>query len=60
MAPFEVAVDTLMSLRINASDIASLFHNISTSSDIPDVISAVVFRCVSKVKVKGDLKTVSA
>ena len=60
VAPFEVVVDTLMSLRINASDIASLFNNISTASDIPDVISAVVFRCASEVKVKGDLRKANA
>lgn len=44
VAPFEVRVDTLMSMRINASDIAHLFSNISTSPTTPDVISAVVFR----------------
>ena len=44
IAPFEVAVDTLMSLRINASDIANLFSTVSNASTA-DVISAIVFRC---------------
>ena len=44
VASFEVAVDTLMALRINASDIATLFNSISNSSSVPDVISAIVFR----------------
>ena len=44
VAPFEVAVDTLMALRINASDITNLFRAISNSSTTPDLISAVVFR----------------
>ncbi|CAL5229123.1 g12388 [Coccomyxa viridis] len=33
-----------MALRINASDVASLFDTISNSSSVPDVISATVFR----------------
>ena len=44
IAPFEVAVDTLMSLRINATDIANLFSTVSNASTT-DVISAIVFRC---------------
>lgn len=44
VAAFEVQVDTLMSLRINASDIARLFGSINTGRS-SEVISAVVFRC---------------
>ena len=48
VAAFEVTVDTLMALRINASDVASLFDTISNSSSVPDVISATVFRYTQK------------
>ena len=48
VAPFEVTVDTLMALRINASDIATLFSGFSNSSRVPDVISAIVFRYTQK------------
>ncbi len=48
VAAFEVTVDTLMALRINASDIASLFNDISNSSSVPDVISAIVFRYIQE------------
>lgn len=44
VAPFEVTVDTLMALRINASDIATLFSDITNSSRVPSVISAIAFR----------------
>ena len=45
VAAFEVTVDTLMALRINASDVTSLFNGISNSSSVPGVISAIVLRC---------------
>ena len=48
VAPYEVTVDTLMALRINASNIISLFTDISNNSTIPNVISAIVFRYVEE------------
>lgn len=43
VAAFELKVDTMMTLRVNVSDIERMFASISNQTT-PDVISAVIFR----------------